>query len=266
MEMSQQFDHLRAELDAVLANEREALDRLIAQVRDPTVDPVALVGAAESLERFDRARSKLIWGLQAAASESRRREEERSIRQFVLRALDSIGSPQNAGFLEEYVWASERVSLNTRGFGALRRDERRSWGRRPGHRLAYIVPCLDVEGNPVARWMARSDWPLSKRVIVPGADELFDLKKVATLLAAEGQRDRSEPDDPFLPLIEKYAASILGVDTPQEIESDRDGWTTRLNEVVSARIGELGASVERAQSTAAQELGELSEEDQLWGR
>jgi hypothetical protein len=259
------FNRLRADLEVALLSEREALDRLIAQVREPEPDPVMLVSAAESLERFERVRTKLIWGLQEVASERRRREEERSVRQFVLRALQAIRSPQHAGFLEEYVWASERVSLNTRGFGALRRDERRSWARRPGHRLAYIVPCLAEDGRPVARWMARSDWPLTERIIVPGAEELHDLRKVAALLKAEQQRDTAHDDDPFMPLIETYAESVLGIQAPTP-SGERDGWLVEVSEEVSTRISKLEGSVERAQAAVAEQLGNLSEEDQLWGR
>ena len=262
--MASTLDQLRKELGTALSSERDALDRLIAQVLDPAVDPVALVGAAESLERFGRIRSRLVKGLHEVASESRRRQEERSVRQFVLRALATIGCPQNAGFLEEHVWASERVSLNTRGFGALRRDERRAWGRQPGQRLAYIVPCLDTEARPVAKWMARSDWPLPTRIVVEGAGELFELKKVSCLLRAQERSHADEGSDPFFPLIEKYGESIL--ECGPTLDGDHGGWLAALNEQVDARVAQLTIPVERAQSAAAETLATLSEEEKLWGR
>ena len=264
--MTKTFGRLRAELDTVLTSERDALDHLIAHVVDTAVDPVALIGAAESHERFGRMRSRLVKELQEVASESRRREEERSTRQFVLRALETIGCPQNAGFLEEYVWASERVSLNTRGFGALRRDERRAWGRHPGHRLAYIVPCLDAEARPLAKWMARSDWPLHARIVVEGAGELFELKRVAWLLEAERRSDAGNGYDPFFPLIEKYGESILEWGEPTRVmERQRGAWLAELNQEVSARLAQLTLPVETAQSAAAETLEALSEDDKLWG-
>ena len=264
--MANTFDRLRAELDTVLTSERVALDRLIAQVVDPAVDPVALVGAAESHERFERIRSRLVKELQGVASESRRREEERSTRQFVLRALETIGCPQNAGFLEEYVWASERVSLNTRGFGALRRDERRAWGRHPGQRLAYIVPCLDAEARPLAKWMARSDWPLQVRIVVEGAGGLFELKRLACLLEAERRGDAGNGYDPFFPLIEKYGESILDWEPARVMERQRGAWLAELNAEVNARLARLALPVERAQSAAAETLEALPEDDKLWGQ
>ena len=265
--MATTFDHLRAELDTVLTSERDALDHLIAQVVDPAVDPVALVGAAESHERFERVRSRLVKELQEVASESRRREEERSTRQFVLRALEAIGCPQNAGFLEEYVWASERVSLNTRGFGALRRDERRAWGRHPGHRIAYIVPCLDAEARPLAKWMARSDWPLHARIVVEDAGELFELKRLACLLEAERRCNARNGYDPYFPLIEQYGESLLDWGEPTRVmERPRGAWLAELNQEVGARLAQLTFPVERAQSAAAGTLEGLSEDDKLWGR
>ena len=260
------LDRLRGELDTALSSERDALDRLIAQVLDPEVDPVALVGAAETLERFGRIRLRLVKGLQEVASESRRRQEERSVRQFVLRALGTIGCPQNAGFLEEYVWVTERVSLNTRGFGALRRDERRAWGRNPGQRLAYIVPCLDAEARPVAKWMARSDWPLRARVVVEGASDLFELKKVACLLQAERRDDGGPEHEPFLPLIEKYGELILDGAPVPPMGGERGDWLSALSDAVNERLAQLAIPVERAQSAAAETLETLSEEDRLWGR
>ena len=264
--MSTSLDRLRGELGTALSREREALDRLIAQVRDPGVDPVSLVSAAESLERFGRLRSRLVKGLHEVASESRRRQEERSVRQFVLRALAAIGCPQNAGFLEEYVWVSERVALNTRGFGALRRDERRAWGRHPGRRLAYIVPCLDLEARPVARWMSRSDWPLHTRIVVEGADELSELRKVDCLLRAQRRVDAGGGDDPYLSLIERYGESILEQEPPTMTDGARGDWLAALNEEVTARLPQLTIRVEEAQFAAAATLATLSEEHRLWGR
>lgn len=263
--MTSTLDRLRAELDTALSSERDALDRLIAQVRDPAVDPVALVGAAESLERFGRIRSRLVRGLQGIASESRRRQEERSVRQFVLRGLATIGCPQNAGFLEEYVWVSERVSLDTRGFGALRRDERRAWGRHPGQRLAYIVPCLDAEGRPVAKWMSRSDWPLHARIAVKGAAELFGLRKVACLLQAERRCGDGQGYERFVPLIERYGESILEWEPAPIMDEERVDWLAAVNEEVNARLAQLTNSVEGAQFAVAATLETLSEEEKLWG-
>ena len=150
----------------MLLEQRGIIDMLVSSAEDPSVPAARLAYWAEWLERLDDRRDELIRALREEATEVRKRDEERSVRQFVLRALDELDSPQNAGFLQEYVWARYGVDLDTRGFGALRRDERRSWSRNPGRRRAYIVPTLDAEGRPLARWMARSDWPLERRITI----------------------------------------------------------------------------------------------------
>lgn len=260
------LDGARAELRHVLLDQRSLLDQLLALTGDPAVPTTQLIDLVGALERLDHRREQLIPLLREQASQSRRREEERSVRQFVLRALDEIGSPLNAAFLQEYIWARERVDLNTRGFGALRRDERRAWDRHPRRRLAYIVSALEPDGRPLSRWMARSDWPLEKRVVLPGDERLLDLAKLRALLAARRERDPGDPSDPYEPLIKKYAVPLFEQD-PKSVDDvdDRDGWLEEVRRLVDAALEQPAATVARRR-VAAKRLAELPEERQLWGR
>ena len=80
----------RAELRDVLEEQRGIIDRLLAGVADSAVSAVQLAHWADWLERLDDRRDALIRALREEATESRKREEERSVRQFVLRALGEL--------------------------------------------------------------------------------------------------------------------------------------------------------------------------------
>jgi hypothetical protein len=255
-----------AELRNLLVLERRAVDRFLEAISDPKATALDLVERAEELDPVVDRRLMMMRQLREQASDLRRREEERSIRQFVLRALEVIGTPQPAGFVQEYVWATERVDLDTRGFGALRRDEARSWRRRPGHRLAYVVPALDSEGHAQARWMARSDWSLPRRLAVPGADRLFDLTKLLSLFSAREGLLVQDLGDSYLPLIRRYGTGLLSTPPPSsQGDSDQTDWLREVREATTHEIDALRVQVEDSQAAAAGGLAFLEPEQQLWG-
>src|SRR5262245_686858 len=119
---------LSSQLRAILIDSHKVSEELLARI-DDSIEPAEAVSLLESLALIDGRRASVLEEFRAAASASRQREEERSIRQFVLTALGEIEMPQTAGFLEDYLYAKELVVLKTRGMGALRRDEYRAWER-----------------------------------------------------------------------------------------------------------------------------------------
>src|SRR4051812_1321959 len=100
---------LHTRLRDLLRTTDDELHRLLVTLGGDDVDPVDLVAMLESLALRDQERAALLDAVRLEASRTRRREEERSIRQFVLRALEEIGTPQTAGFLEDYLYARNRV-------------------------------------------------------------------------------------------------------------------------------------------------------------
>lgn len=255
----------RLQLRELLLEQCRSIERILEQVDDPGVSPVHLVELIETLEQFDERKQPLVSVLREVASEFRRREEDRSVRQFVLRALEMIGVPQPAGFLQEFVWARERVDLNTRGFGALRRDEARAWRRRPGQRAAYIVPGLDAEGHALARWMARSDWPLARRLVVHGAERLFDLTRLDCLFRVRSER-YAAGNDPYVSLIRRYAPDLLQIEPPPARLDDEASWLEIVRRSIEEELPDLRIAVGEAQDMAQAQLNVLEDEEQVWGR
>lgn len=255
---------LRRELRDVLVDERMAVDRFLELLAQPDATAVDLVERAEELDPVIGRRLSLTRVLREEVSGQRRREEDRSIRQFVLSALEAIGVPQPAGFIQEYVWATERVDLDTRGFGALRRDEARSWRRRPGHRIAYIVPVLDPQGHAQSRWMARSDWSLARRLIVPGAERLTDLTKLLALFEARDAHPR-DATDPFLPLLRVYGGEVVALPPPEPGGPAEAAWLRDVRQTAAAAILPLREQVAHAQREASIGLSALTDEQRVWG-
>jgi hypothetical protein len=258
----------REELQTALLQERNLLNLLLTRVGDPNVPPVQLVDIAEALEPLAAKRAELVQHLREEASEARRRQEERSVRQFVLRALDEIGCAQNAAFLQEYVWLRDRIDLDPRGFGALRRDERRAWGRNPGRRLAYVVSALGTNGEPLARWMARSDWPVLNRLVLPDDERLLDLRKMRALFRARRELDvtpRGLPD-PFVSLVRKYSLAVFEEAAPEASGSqERDRWFREREVQCEAEIGNFESATEATRRDIAERLERLPAEALLWG-
>jgi hypothetical protein len=251
------------ELRTVLAQGREAADRLLARL-DDNADPVEIVSLLESLALVDERREHILEQFRKEASSIRRREEERSIRQFVLRALDEIGVPQTTGFLADYLYATELVEARSRGMGALRRDEYRAWDRlRDRPRVAYIVPCLDEDGRPVARWMSRSDWPLERRLVVDGAEELWSKERVLALLNGYRTSDPRRPSL-FVPLVERYARQALGQEfMPHTIRGHEA--LRSVETAVRTERDTLEPSVAAAQERLAASFAHLDEDQRFWG-
>ena len=132
---------VRDELIATLEETLELQQRLVAAARDHGVPVTDLVAQATLLERLDGKRDELISQLRRTASAGMRaRRQGPPIREVVLTALGHLGWPQNAGFLEEYLWADRQLQVDSRAFAPLRRDERRSWQRVPGSRQCLRRP------------------------------------------------------------------------------------------------------------------------------
>jgi len=255
---------VRDELIATLEETLELQQRLVAAARDHGVPVTDLVAQATLLERLDGKRDELISQLRRTASAGlRARRAGPPIREVVLAALGHLGWPQNAGFLEEYLWADRQLQVDSRAFAPLRRDERRSWQRVPGSRRAYVAPALNADGSANPRWLTSSAWPLQRRVVASATSErLFDLQKIHFLGASASSATTS-----LEALLWQYGARLLGLAPPSvnATPQQRAHWRRRARECAAAEIRKLRRADDPRRVEIARELAPLPEADRLWG-
>jgi hypothetical protein len=254
---------VRDELIATLEQTGRLAQRLAEDARDDGVPVADLVAQATMLGRLDQRRAELIGQLRRTTSAGVRAAAPRPpIREVVLQALGELAWPQNAGFLEEYLWAKRQLQLQSRAFASLRRDERRSWHRAPGARAAYVVPALNPDGSANPRWLTSSAWDLERRVIAsPATERLLDLQKILAL-RVRGSRG------PLGTLLERYAEQILAVEAPpvSATMTQTRAWRARVREHATALIDQIRPRDDPHRKQIALRLGRLGEQDRVWGR
>jgi hypothetical protein len=261
---------LRVSLTAVRDNLADALEetlrlarRLAEDARDTDVPVAELVAQATMLDRLDERREELIGQLRRTASAGLRATQPGPpIREVVLAALDELGWPQNARFLEEYLWAKHQLQLDSRAFASLRRDELRAWRRAPGARSAYIVPALNPDGSANPRWLTSSAWELPRRVIASAETErLFDLQKILAL-HVRGSRG------PLGTLLERYVTQILAIEPPPVSASINatKAWRAHVRAHASALIDAIRARDDGDRDQIAARLAGCPDRDRVWGR
>jgi hypothetical protein len=262
----------RNELVATLEEILRIQQQLVADARDGRVPVADLVAQVTKLERLDDRRDDLLGELRRTASaDIRATRPGRPIREVVLETLTELRWPQNAGFLEEYLWAKRQLQLDSRAFAPLRRDERRAWDHAPGARPAYVVPGLNPDGSANPRWISRSDWGLERRIVASAQTErLLNLQKVYSLAGRPGSADAYArgPRGPVDALLERYAKQVLEIEPPPVSASadEVSSWRAEVRRDVEARIGEIRSSDEPDRSRVARQLAELSEQERLWGK
>ena len=255
---------VRDELVVALEETLQLAQRLAADARNDKVPAAELVAQASMLGRLDERREELIGQLRRAASAGRRASRPGPpIRAVVLAALDELGWPQNARFLEEYLWAKRELQLDSRAFASLRRDELRAWRRSPGARAAYIVPALNPDGSANPRWLTSSAWGLERRVVAsPDSERLFDLQKIVAL-RVRGSRG------PLGTLLERYAAQVLRID-PLPVSASAAAistWRRHARARAAELIEEVRARDDPHRDRITAELADdLPAHDLVWGR
>jgi len=254
---------VRDELVGTLEETLQLARRLAENARDSNVPVADLVAQASMLGRLDERREELIGQLRRAASAGIRASRPGPpIRAVVLTALDELGWPQNARFLEEYLWAKRQLQLDSRAFASLRRDELRAWQRSPGARSAYIVPALNPDGSANPRWLTSSAWDLKRRVVASeNTERLFDLQKVLAL-RVHGSRG------PLGTLLERYVAQILSIDPPPVSASATATsiWRRHVRAHAAALIEVVRSVDDQDRDRIAAKLADLPAQDLVWGR
>ena len=266
---------VRDKLVAALEESLRIQQQLVDNARDdgiPVADLLAQILTQKSvLERLDRERDELINQLRLTASHDQRAARTGPpIRDVVLQSLADFRWPQQARFVQEYLWAKQQLQLNSRAVASLRRDERNAWRRAPGTRDAYIAPALNPDGSPNPRWITSSAWPLDRRIVAsPQTERLFDLYKIYALTGRPGSAEASvRGPRPIDALLAQYAKKILGTEPPPVSASPDDisAWRERVQDHAGNLIGEIRRDDEPYRKQFARQLASLSDRDRIWGQ
>ncbi len=259
----------RAELVTTLEEILELQRRLVAAARSSKVPVTDLVAQVSAVERLDGRRDDLLEELRREASKDLRQARPGvPVREIVLQALTELRWPQNAAFLEEYLWAAHQLQVDSRAFAPLRRDERRAWDRAPGSR-AFVAPALTEDGAANPRWLTSSAWPLERRIVTSRTAGMLDLQKILSLAGRpEAGEDVARPWRATDALLERYAAQVLKIDPPRAGSSPQQAlvWRMKVNAEARRRVGEIRHDDEKARQKAAARLEDLPGRERIWGR
>ncbi len=193
--------------------------------------------AAERLRRRARSDARRI-----ASGPAGSRGPAYSTREVTISALNELGVASAPRTIADYALARFGVEIDSRTFGALRRDEQRSWLSPRTARPLYVVPAL--EGHrflPLRAKVALSVWPLETRLIGPWSERVDHLRAAVNVSQQARWLSESSPSQggPLLSLLGRYAMTLAA----------------------TAQVDP--ASVEEA---AAAELQAIEEPDRAWRR
>jgi hypothetical protein len=243
--------------------------RLTEDARDPAVPVTDLIAQVTAIERLDDRRDDLIGELRREASaDTRAARPAMSIREAVLDVLAELGWPVNAKFLEEYLWATRQLHVESRAFAPLRRDEQRAWVRGKGSRPAYIAPALNPDGTANPRWITSSAWDLDRRVVASElTEQIFDLQKMLALGRSAGEEDEPRQRRPVDTLLERYAEDVVGVEPPPVTANLEEcaSWRAQILNMVKRQVDALRKKDDPRRKKAAVQLNKAPEQDRVWG-
>ena len=230
--------HNRADIDKLKAEEAH-LERLLAEVRERRA----------TLEKRPNAGNG---------------RAGRPIRDIVLDVLQEAQRPLNSLLLASVLRPLQGRTIPATRFGTLSNDEARSYDSSRA-RPVYLCHCLTFDqGQAVKRFWARSDWPLSERVIGPMSGRILFLKGASWTieLARLVAEDRLAADNPdMLNYVAADQARDAGIPVKHG-DFPYDAWLTFVAEAIDRHK----AGDEEVRQKAAAELAQrLSERELLFG-
>jgi hypothetical protein len=185
----------------------------------------------------------------------------RPVREAVLDALHDLGWMAYSRELALYIKATtDREILPTR-FGSLGKDEQRAFeSRRPAPVfLCYGLTSLRFE--PIKRLLARSDWPLSRRIVAPTTGRVQHLRMTARLCELAVERAGAVANPEMLKIIAAdHARDLPGIKFRRGV-FELELWKM----VAEQQLDSLAMIDEANRAEAAARLAQLDERDQLFG-
>lgn len=226
----------------------------------------------EAQRRLDRARAeqtRLVTELrvaQLAAPEAYggALRNQRPLREIVLDTLNDLGVPSAPKLVSEYAGIVYGLVLPIPRFASIRRDEERSYRKRPSSRPAWVVPAINVVGlTAIPRIIANSAWETERRLI---GSRTLRTNHLRTLLALLNARVRITATAKELTrqqldrLIYRYAHTVAGaLDYGKPLDD------ARVRDAAEAELAHVEPSDQEERRAAAARLERLPPEQQLWG-
>lgn len=188
----------------------------------------------------------------------------RALRDITLDMLQESQCPLNSLLLASVMRPLHGKNIPSTRFGTLSNDESNSFDSSRA-RPVYLCHCLTYDqGQAVKRFWARSDWPLSERIMGPMTGRVLFLKGAAwtiNLARLVNERQLNADNPETLQYVAADQARDAGVSVKRG-EFHYQDWLT----AIADSIDRLEAEDRALRETAALELKQqLSERDQLFG-
>lgn len=181
----------------------------------------------------------------------------KAARDQVLETLALTGAPTTQKTIRVVCEAFFRTPLEATRLSSLRRDEVRSY-HSSAPRNAYVCSALTAGTFRAARSvLARSDWPLSQRILVPGSERVNFLTMAANLArAADHPTGNKHAIDT---LLRRMAQDIPGLDSSPPLTP------ARMQEAAENELERLRVADHTARTTEAEAASQLDHAHQLFG-
>lgn len=170
------------------------------------------------------------------------------LRLILLNSLAELGSPTSTSVLRAFISARYDRAIPATQFGTLAVQERRAFDRiGPTGRLVWLCNGVRIDDfRPVKRVWARSDWPLSWRVVTPYS-ELSDRLVVTEVICdlALREDDLGPARGPLQRLALELASDLPGVDLDY-VRPDFDAYAMAAREAQDGLEGENLEALEEA--------------------
>lgn len=226
-----------------------------AQVQDFTT----LAGLRPHLRSAEAAWDTLLFGAQQPAAPSTAERPLKAARDQVLQTLALIGAPATQKMIRLVHEAFFGTVLEASRISSLRRDEMRSY-HSSAPRSAYVCSALTAGAFRAARSvLARSDWPLSQRILVPGSERVNFLAMAANLARAADRGDHHGSRTAIDSLLLRIAQDIPGLHSSQPVTP------ARIQAAAEDELQSLLGAAQSARATEAEAASQLDLAHQLFG-
>jgi hypothetical protein len=185
----------------------------------------------------------------------------KSARDQVLAVLEEVGLPMLSRDIQQYSLTRYGVKIDPTRFGSLRKAEIDAYDRK-SHRSVWLAYGLTDKGEAVKRLLARSDFPLSERVVGPYSGRRLFFATTARLCGiALCERDHIEDFGTYSIFVADHARDLPGITNFQKGEFAFDRWL----ETANAALANIIMRDLQDRKHIAMRLTMLSEKDRLFG-